>query len=73
MPMIGVEIRLLKMKCPPSFCLFSLWEDNKTSYCWAPISTEHQMGENGEPLDNPLNYVNYVYQEEKRQVYPALF
>ena len=34
LPMIGVEIRLLEMKCPPSLCLFSLWVDDKISYCW---------------------------------------
>ena len=32
--MIGVEIRLLEMKCPPSLCLFSLWVDDKIIYCW---------------------------------------
>ena len=34
LPIIGVEIMLLEIECPPSFGLFSLWVDDKISYCW---------------------------------------
>ena len=44
--MIDVEIRLLEVKCPPSFCVLSLWVDDNISYCWAPFSADYQKREN---------------------------